>query len=68
MQQNLARHREQQAAERRKLAKHRKKALENPLKYMSVVIDGIDKKKLLCLIFLMFQKMYQTNALSKSTL
>ena len=45
MQQNLARHREQQAAERRKLAKHRKKALENPLKYMSVVIDGMDQKK-----------------------
>lgn len=38
-------HREQQAEERAKLTKHRKKCLKYHEKYLGIVIDGMDKKK-----------------------
>lgn len=45
-------HREQQSAERQKLAKHRKKCLDNKDQYLGLVIDGMDQKKTLLPHFL----------------
>eukprot|EP01018_Ginkgo_biloba_P024744 Gb_03948 [translate_table: standard] len=41
----LQEHREQQACERQKLYKHRKKCYDSPHKYMGLIIDGMDQKK-----------------------
>eukprot|EP01018_Ginkgo_biloba_P010915 Gb_30936 [translate_table: standard] len=41
----LQEHREQQARERQKLYKHRKKCYDSPHKYMGLIIDGMDQKK-----------------------
>ena len=41
----LKHHREQQAQERSKLSKHRRKCLKNPEKYIGLFMDGMDQKK-----------------------
>lgn len=42
--------------ERAKLAKHRKKAYDEPEKYLGLVIDGMDQKKTELPHFVGFQK------------
>ena len=39
------RHHTKQESQRQKYYRHRRKAMENPKRYLSIIIDGMDKKK-----------------------
>ena len=41
-------HLQKQRAQREKYYKHRRKAIQNPKKYLSIIIDGMDQKKTNC--------------------
>ena len=43
------RHHTKQESQRQKYYRHRRKAMENPKRYLSIIIDGMDKKKTIAL-------------------
>ncbi len=63
----LKEHRDGQAQERMKAMHHRDKALKCPGRYMCLMIDGMDKKKLVCPILLGFQKTLVKSVLYRCT-
>ena len=57
----LKEHRDSQALERSKAMHHRQKAIESSEKYMCLIIDGMDQKKLVCRTFEGYQRTLEMN-------